>query len=304
MGNLAIRGHKTREREIMYIFNMLGCINAYNIKMDDEHYVYYIDDLAEACCSLESRLSPKDVLFTLEEFLEKYPYKIEDNVIYDERVYRISDAYWDEVDNVVKYYLTTQSTPSIITISELLQPYKEQEIMKYRLDNSDYNKLAAEITCDDFKVVAPDNYLIGKATKVDGGIIVEYVNKKNKYPKTYEECCRIVNANPSRIIVISNHEGMVHEENKHCFEMHNLYKLLICRDAYWKITGKEMGLGKPWEPDWTDSNSKFIIQTFKNEVGYWSTENTSRLLAFPTKEMRDAFYEDFKDLIDECKELL
>ena len=27
-------------------------------------------------------------------------------------------------------------------------------------------------------------------------------------------------------------------------------------------------------------------------------------LAFPTEEMRDAFYENFKELIEECKELL
>jgi hypothetical protein len=28
------------------------------------------------------------------------------------------------------------------------------------------------------------------------------------------------------------------------------------------------------------------------------------ILAFPTEEMRDAFYENFKYLIEECKELL
>ena len=27
-------------------------------------------------------------------------------------------------------------------------------------------------------------------------------------------------------------------------------------------------------------------------------------LSFPTEEMRDAFYENFKDLIEQCKELL
>ena len=28
-----------------------------------------------------------------------------------------------------------------------------------------------------------------------------------------------------------------------------LQKLIICRDVYWKIYGEQMGLGKPWEPD-------------------------------------------------------
>lgn len=31
---------------------------------------------------------------------------------------------------------------------------------------------------------------------------------------------------------------------------------------------------------------------------YWS------MLGFPIKEMRDAFYENFKELINDCKELL
>jgi hypothetical protein len=29
-----------------------------------------------------------------------------------------------------------------------------------------------------------------------------------------------------------------------------------------------------------------------------------KILAFPTEEMRDTFYENFKDLIEQCKELL
>ena len=32
----------------------------------------------------------------------------------------------------------------------------------------------------------------------------------------------------------------------------NLQTLKICRDAYWKIAGEQMGLGKPWEPDWKE----------------------------------------------------
>lgn len=30
----------------------------------------------------------------------------------------------------------------------------------------------------------------------------------------------------------------------------------------------------------------------------------NKILAFPTAEMRDAFFEDFKELIEQCKELL
>jgi hypothetical protein len=37
-------------------------------------------------------------------------------------------------------------------------------------------------------------------------------------------------------------------------------KLLICRDAYWKIAGEQLELDKPWEPDWsTESEVKYVI---------------------------------------------
>ena len=82
-------------------------------------------------------------------------------------------------------------------------------------------------------------------------------------------------------------------------------KLRICRNAYWKIAGEQIGLGKPWEPDWKHGKDKFYcICTTEGEIvlGEWYIDN--KILAFPTIEMRDAFYENFKDLIEECKELL
>lgn len=83
----------------------------------------------------------------------------------------------------------------------------------------------------------------------------------------------------------------------------NLRRLLICRDAYWKIAGEQMGLGKPWEQDYDDRcfiicNDSGIIHTYE----YHGSNNV--ILAFPTAEMRDTFYENFKDLIENCKELL
>jgi hypothetical protein len=86
--------------------------------------------------------------------------------------------------------------------------------------------------------------------------------------------------------------------------MNNLLKLKICRDAYWKIAGKEMGLGKFWKPDWTSGKPVYCISVSVNAIGTgkWYTDN--KILAFPTEEMRDAFYDNFKDLIESCKELL
>ena len=66
-----------------------------------------------------------------------------------------------------------------------------------------------------------------------------------------------------------------------------------------------MGLGKPWEPDWsTEDEIKYVIEVYRNNVRTNSQGYSNTILAFPTAEMRDAFYENFKDLIEQCKELL
>ena len=118
--------------------------------------------------------------------------------------------------------------------------------------------------------------------------------KKKEYPKTYEECCEILED--------------VADCSLSCFAcglLNNLQKLLLCRDAYWKIAGEEMGLGKPWEPDWSDdATRKFMIHTIEDEICCGVALVKNHLLAFPTEEMRDAFKENFKSEIESCKELL
>jgi hypothetical protein len=78
-------------------------------------------------------------------------------------------------------------------------------------------------------------------------------------------------------------------------------KLRICRNAYWKIAGEEMELGKPWESKSTEMSHAIVC---RDDGDFLLHRRTRAILIFPTKEMRDAFYDNFKDLIEQCKELL
>ena len=49
---------------------------------------------------------------------------------------------------------------------------------------------------------------------------------------------------------------------------------------------------------------KFAIDMLEYRISFEVHSGYNSILVFPTKEMRDAFYENFKDLIEECKELL
>ena len=120
--------------------------------------------------------------------------------------------------------------------------------------------------------------------------------KKPKYPTTYEECCEVLSL---------GEDGRLYTKGYKASLIQNFQKLLICRDAYWKIAGEEMGLGKPWEPDWTNLEcDKFCIWVDVGDITLRDVFRCQHILAFPTAEMRDAFYENFKELIESCKELL
>ena len=116
---------------------------------------------------------------------------------------------------------------------------------------------------------------------------------KKQYPKTHEECFNICFGNKHHIVQVVGLDDL--GDNKELFE--SFIKLKICRDAYWKIVGD-------WEPEFRFGKKKYCIMTKDNKVISATVEETNRILVFPTEEMRDAFYNNFKDLIEQCKELL
>ena len=175
------------------------------------------------------------------------------------------------------------------------------------------------------EIKLPDGYIF----KDENGNIIDtskiVLEKKEKeYPKTYEECCKILyeecckilGVDPDNFLTITNcYDGEVETTdyelnllNKFIF----LWRLRVCRDAYWKIAGEEMGLGKPWKPDWENSEERrYSIVNIEGDINLpektltkWILKVTNKILVFPTEEMRDAFYDNFKELIENCKELL
>ena len=118
----------------------------------------------------------------------------------------------------------------------------------------------------------------------------ECVNKKLVYPNTYVECCEVLfeNASYSEFTFVpakvcnSYYRGdfiteLPFEIIPYEREIRILYKLLVCRNAYWKIAGEEMGLDKPWEPDWTNLDQlKYCIWV---DVGEFITMINVRVIS-------------------------
>lgn len=149
-----------------------------------------------------------------------------------------------------------------------------------------------------FSKYCKDKYLLDMGDyeiKVEDGKTY-MVKKKPKYPKSYKECCDVLG-----LCTMDNNDAKGYK----CELIIRFQKLLIARDAYWKIAGAEIGLGKPWKPDWTNTNSnKYCIYYVGDEIKKQPMLEVHHFLAFPTAEMRNVFYENFKELIEQCKELL
>jgi hypothetical protein len=288
---LAIKGHSTRGQEVIEILEMMGGINHFHMDGFTEEYIYYIcgenNQIHSAICPTNQ------IVFTIEEFLEKYPYKIGDKVDYikydDEEfsVYEIKGMVW--TGTTIEY---TLDSFGFTCLTKDIRLHKENNMNKKfkSLNVETYLKVWDE-TENGLEVCVAEGY---EMIEKDGQFYI--VKQKTKYPRDFDECCEVLNTHLSNVTrPIGWKENLISK----------FQELIICRDAYRKIAGEQMGLGKPWEPDWTKANEKkYCIVNTEGNITKWVQKTTNKILAFPTEEMRDAFYENFKDLIEQCKELL
>lgn len=285
MAQLVIKGHQLRGNEVIEILEMLGGKNSTKLVGNASSCGYYIDSDGNIAYHYYSSSYFNDAIqFTIEEFFEKFPYKVGDKVhhIIDNENQIITDLVWDE-DEIL--YKTTNNFGYVYV--NYLQPHKEETMEETIIDT-------IKESADRYRIKVNYQFDI----EVDEG---EYyaVRRKLPYPKTYEECCKVLLLKPERATYSVS--GLEYERHL----IVNLQRLLICRNAYWKIAGEQMGLGKPWEPDSKNIVHYIYYSMYDNEIQV-SCGNLfdNEILAFPTAEMRDEFYENFKDLIEACKELL
>ena len=350
MSNFAIKGHSTRGKEIIEILQMFGGNNKYNITYTEDNLLYCLRYKDNVIIATYPNSSIKTVL-SIEEFLEKFPYKVGDKVQRSGAtscgsIYVIEYMKWN--DNQVEYVICDLywKNCKCTVMSKDLQPYKEETMKDYLVTEEDYEKTleveqeyidAAERLidqladgtrwkCKDFDSQKMIALFLKKNTSIitekEDSIIVDIPkgyefagvdddNQKvvfekiccNKYPKTYDECCKIYEVQYEEVSFEPSDYVTVYERDLERLLL-RFRELLICRDTYWKIAGEQMGFGKPWKTD-LENEELYCIQNYNNQIVKSKTNTAfNKILIFPTEEMRDTFYENFKELIESCKELL
>ena len=151
------------------------------------------------------------------------------------------------------------------------------------------------------EIIIPQGWEIDE---VRGNKIILMENKK-ELPKTWEECIakikdlEYIDTNGD----IEEVDFNVNLVNDHINDipaglgepMLALMQLLVCREVY----------RQGWKPNWKDDKEiKYCIERVENYITKETYELTATVLAFQSAEIRDEFLENFRDLIEEAKELI
>ena len=170
-----------------------------------------------------------------------------------------------------------------------------QEVdMKWITDNAfQIGSISDETTPEEIKELEiPEGYEFEKAE--NGKVILRRKKPElSEFPNTFSKCELEIGA-----IDLAKSPFLFYAKKGKEKAISSLLKLIICRDAWWKLLG--------WNPDWDDTDDcKFGIGTYKNEIKKdMCVFQYNRILVFPTSDVRDKFFEVFKDYIEEAKEFL
>jgi len=298
-----------------------GSSFAYKVYLaDEEEWIYdddiaYRGDVAKAVSSMKSN-TPE----VKREPLFKPDDKVETN---DNLFGTVDRSWWDEKENCYVYEVSFAHVDFGVYKEKHLKPYVKKtnkpdacrscftpflstqclikdcphnKQIKYIMNISD--KVTDTITSqlmDGKSFNLPDGYhfVDENGNKIEA-LKIALEKDVKEYPKTFLGCCDVLGIEDTISRGVKGYKSNL---------LDTFQKLLICRDVYWKFYGEEMGLDKPWE----NSRCEVVYGICRDEGNivkrddYWGD---THIFEFPIREMRDAFYENFKDEIDKCKELL
>ena len=122
-----------------------------------------------------------------------------------------------------------------------------------------------------------------------------YAEKKISFPKTFEDACKVLGIVNTPLQ--DDAEICDRYNSDMLSNLEDFRKLLICRDAYWKLLGN-------WKPIFSDDNVLFVIGTWNDTVDIHACTSKQYILSFPDYNTRNIFYKYFKKEIEKCKRFL
>lgn len=295
MAKLGIQGNSKRGNEVIEILQSLGGKNhVIPYSGVSWSHVYYIDE--DGFIQATSDINGFYVT-NVQDFKERFPFKIGDLV--GDKV--ITSLSWDEENSQVWYNLGSEVTPSSkpLEFKAKISPermkeladklpgadliYSVNELPQMSIHIPDWNR--NHVIDFGYCIVDKTELILGDKFEImQEGDRTFVVRKENYWPKTYLECCKVVGI-CTTFVSRGVYSGLLSA----------LAELLVCRDAYWKLAGD-------WKPDF--GMRKSCLSNVGGDIRIENYKEYNAILASPDHKTRTIFYENFKDLIEQCKELL
>lgn len=150
----------------------------------------------------------------------------------------------------------------------------------------------------------PEGYIVDKENSTNKNIVLKLA--KSERVTTWEEYCKKMDGKESyycnftSVKIGSSHFGL----EPLVTEFDNL-KDTVAFTALGKLLKLRKDWIGEWEPDWTSAyTDKYAIYCTNNSLYKSSSCLVSHIMSFPTTEMRDEFFDCFKDLLEQAKELI
>lgn len=175
-------------------------------------------------------------------------------------------------------------------------PESEGEVVKIE-KQIDYERVIVQFDCLDYELSYTEQGRLtsthNEATPTLSTSPYTFDGFEQKEPAPmYEEALEWFKKN-SKDRVIYADEAYINEEYERAFEA--LRKLIIFREYY----------NQGWQPDWKNPDViKHTIEVFSNELRKSGNYTLQQLLVFKTKEIRNKFLEEQRELLEIAKPLL
>lgn len=300
---LGIKGSDEKWDDVIKTLEMIGGINKSNYTGTGVLSYYYIDPITN---DIKSTINDKSLCsMSIEAFIEQYPYCKGDTVKLkggDKVV--ITDTYWDSIDENLLYKCKSMISYKeyyaldVSLIDSLIESpfHKSDDNDEEPINSSENPVYGVSCKCNKIRVDLKDYQdkveleLCGYELKQENDKF--FLIRTPENPKTYEECCDVLELGNDERDINVNITNIETLENK-VFEA--FIRLIRCRDAYWR-------LNNDWKPN--PNEQIYSIRCFKGNIVKQYSFGCSSALEFPNEEICDNFSVFFKDDIELCKELL
>src|SRR5574344_1595680 len=148
-------------------------------------------------------------------------------------------------------------------------------------------------------------------TKVENGVIIPiFENKEVELSRTWEEWCAKNKSNKFvyirkdseiKTFIVAVDEVLDPIQDRNAIKGESraesflaLMQLMNLRDEY----------RQGWEPNWKDNSDKYVITCYRTEISCDIFMHYNAILSFQSAEIRDKFYANFKDLIEQAREFI